>query len=258
MKTIRIESLEDLVFRDKNKLYGAYFLQKRYHRYITLSLVFATFLFISALTYPLIASYRFKGTVNKENKVIEVPLLPKPNDIIAPKQLPPPPVSEKKFKFVVPTIIDSAKEDNGLGVQDLLADNKPQKLDTMVEITGSTIDNDHNTGTIEVPDNSEPQAWVPEMPVFGAGNADLYRYLSENLRYPRLAVETDISGYVYLTFVVEKDGSISNVTVVRGIGAGCDEEAVRVVKSMPRWTPGKNNGIPVRVLFKLPVKFTLE
>ena len=99
---------------------------------------------------------------------------------------------------------------------------------------------------------------VEDMPVFPGGLEALYRYLSENIKYPMMAKEAGISGKVYLTFVVERDGSITDVQVIRGIGGGCDEEAQRVIEKMPRWTPGKQRNIPVRVQFVLDVKFTLQ
>jgi protein TonB len=84
------------------------------------------------------------------------------------------------------------------------------------------------------------------------------RYLQESIKYPEEAKELGIQGRVFVTFVVEVDGSITDVRVLRGIGGGCDEEAVRVVKAMPKWVPGKQRGVPVRVQFNLPIKFTLQ
>ena len=99
---------------------------------------------------------------------------------------------------------------------------------------------------------------VEQMPFFPGGQGALMKYLAEHIKYPELAKESGIQGRVFINFVVEPDGSIDHVKVLRGIGGGCDEEAVRVVKSMPRWIPGKQRGKPVRVSFNLPVKFTLE
>jgi protein TonB len=99
---------------------------------------------------------------------------------------------------------------------------------------------------------------VESAPEFPGGEAGLFEYLSDNLKYPEMAKEAGINGRVYVTFVVEKDGSITDVRVLRGIGGGCDEEAVRVVMNMPRWKPGYQRTIPVRVQFNLPIKFTLE
>ena len=98
---------------------------------------------------------------------------------------------------------------------------------------------------------------VESMPVFPGGDAGVHAYLQENTTFPKQAREVGIAGTVYVAFVVEKDGSISDVRILRGIGGGCDEEAMRVVKNMPRWTPGKQRSIPVRVNFNLGIKFTL-
>ncbi len=99
---------------------------------------------------------------------------------------------------------------------------------------------------------------VESMPEFPGGMGALMTYLAKNIKYPPLAKESGIQGKVFINFVVEPDGSISNVKVLRGIGGGCDEEAVRVVKNMPKWKPGMQRGKPVRVSFNLPVKFTLQ
>ncbi|HEY9113596.1 MAG TPA: TonB family protein [Bacteroidales bacterium] len=98
---------------------------------------------------------------------------------------------------------------------------------------------------------------VESMPSFPGGELELMKYLNSNLKYPTMAKEMGISGRVFLTFVVEKDGSVTDIQVLRGIGGGCDEEAIRVVKNMPKWIPGKQRNVPVRVRFNLPVKFTL-
>ena len=95
-------------------------------------------------------------------------------------------------------------------------------------------------------------------PEFPGGMDALYKYLEDNITYPKEAKEHNISGKVYVTFVVEKDGSISNPKLLRDIGGGCGAEAIRVVKAMPRWTPGKQRGKPVRVQFNIPVNFTLK
>jgi len=99
---------------------------------------------------------------------------------------------------------------------------------------------------------------VEEMPSFPGGEKEMYRYIGKNIEYPRMAKESGISGRVFVTFVVEKDGRVTDVKVLRGIGGGCDEEAVRVIKSMPRWKPGKQRGKPVRVQYRMPIKFTLQ
>ena len=99
---------------------------------------------------------------------------------------------------------------------------------------------------------------VESIPEFKGGRDALYAYLGNNIKYPVMAKESGIQGKVYVTFVVEKDGSITDVKLLRGIGGGCDDEAIRVVGSMPRWKPGKQRGKPVRVQYNLPVRFTLQ
>lgn len=99
---------------------------------------------------------------------------------------------------------------------------------------------------------------VEEMPEFPGGTAKLLEYIHNNLKYPMEARENGIQGRVFVGFVVEKDGSISNVKVLSGIGGGCDEEAVRVVQSLPKFNPGKQRGNPVRVQYTLPIVFQLQ
>jgi protein TonB len=98
---------------------------------------------------------------------------------------------------------------------------------------------------------------VESMPQFPGGEEARLTFLNENVRYPTMAREAGIQGRVFVEFVVEKDGTVTNVRVVRGIGGGCDEEAVRVVESMPRWIPGKQRNVPVRVRFNMPIRFVL-
>ncbi|MBQ0128754.1 MAG: TonB family protein [Bacteroidales bacterium] len=99
---------------------------------------------------------------------------------------------------------------------------------------------------------------VEEMPSFPGGEQKLLEYVAKNVKYPQIARESGIKGRVFISFVVEPDGSVSNVKVLRGIGGGCDEEAMRVVKSMPKWKPGKQRGKAVRVSYMLPVNFQLQ
>lgn len=99
---------------------------------------------------------------------------------------------------------------------------------------------------------------VEDNPTFPGGETALMRYLSDNMRYPTMAREAGIQGTVFVTFVVERDGSVTDVRILRGIGGGCDEEAVRVVRNMPKWAPGRQRGQAVRVQFNLPIRFVLN
>ncbi|MDO9255787.1 MAG: energy transducer TonB [Bacteroidales bacterium] len=99
--------------------------------------------------------------------------------------------------------------------------------------------------------------FIPNMPFFLGGNEALVRYIRNNIRYPLNAQESGIQGIVYTSFVVETDGSLSAIRILKGIGGGCDEEAIRLIKAMPNWIPGKQADKPVRVQYNLPMKFSL-
>ena len=123
-------------------------------------------------------------------------------------------------------------------------------------------DDDIETQIIEddIEDDIEDNifTFVEKNASFPGGDVARLQYLKENIRFPVLAVESGIQGTVYVTFVVEKDGSISHVELVRGIGGGCDEEAIRVIKNMPKWNPGEQRTLPVRVQINIPIKFKLN
>jgi protein TonB len=112
--------------------------------------------------------------------------------------------------------------------------------------------------TQEKPIDKEVFTVVETMPAYPGGEKALYKFMRENVKYPEEAKLKNIQGRVFVSFIVETDGSVSNVQVLRGIGGGCDEEGVRVVSSMPKWTPGKQRGKAVRVQYNLPIKFALE
>ncbi len=160
-------------------------------------------------------------------------------------QKPPPPAIPPKPVFVI-NIVDS----------DIPIDDFP-------EIDASADDN--TQGYDNFPVEQEERIKEPEiftnpqiMPEFPGGLSAMMHYFATHINYPEEAKEANIQGVVYVNFVVEPDGSISHVKVLRGIGGGCDEESVRVVKNMPHWKPGIQAGRPVSVSFTIPVKFTLR
>ncbi len=104
---------------------------------------------------------------------------------------------------------------------------------------------------------AEAMSEVEEMPRFIDGDEALFKYLGDQIRYPRQAIEEKREGVVLVTFVVERDGKITGARVRSGIGGGCEKEALRVVKGMPAWVPGKQGGKTVRVQYDLPIRFTL-
>ena len=111
-----------------------------------------------------------------------------------------------------------------------------------------------------VEDEDRPGVYmiVEQMPEFPGGDKSLFQFIADNTKYPADAKEKGIKGRVFVNFIVEPDGSVSDIRVLRGIGGGCDEEAVRIVESMPKFKPGMQNGEAVRVSYTVPVFFRLE
>ncbi|WP_462253724.1 energy transducer TonB [Ekhidna sp.] len=110
--------------------------------------------------------------------------------------------------------------------------------------------------TIDIPD--DPFIVVEDMPEFPGGDAALLGFIAKNIKYPRQAKRMGVEGKVHISFVVDIDGSISDIKILKGIGAGCDEEAIRVLKLLPAFSPGKQRGVPVKVQMQLPVNFQLR
>lgn len=251
----QFEPMVELVFRNRNKEYGAYVLRKKYKKYVIIATVISLIILGATVAYPVIASYLNKSKLIKEEKSVETEMLNMPKEDLPPPPPPPPPPEalEQKVKFTAPVVVNDTVDEN-FGKQDELAakpnTEAPPEEDIKVEETKEKV--------IEQVEAAPVFTIVEEMPAFSGGEAELYKYLHDNTKYPEEAKELGIQGRVYVTFVVETDGSITAINIVRGIGGGCDEEAVRVVKSMPRWTPGKQRGVPVRVQFNLPIKFTLQ
>lgn len=106
--------------------------------------------------------------------------------------------------------------------------------------------------------DQQPVAVTEKMPVYPGGQDEMMKYLSKNITYPPSAVENNLQGVVYVQFVVDTDGSIINAKVLRGFYPDCDAEALRVVNTMPAWTPGEQDGKKVKVLYNLPIRFALN
>lgn len=187
--------------------------------------------------------------------------------IVEPSTTPPPPPIIDSKQFTPPAIIadDMVEESRELSSQEEL-NNSNSLISSVTVETGNTVGIDLGELRREERQitNQKPEEpyKIPEiievMPKPLGGDAELMRYLSSNLKYPTIAAENGIEGRVVLKFVVGKDGSISDVQVIRSLDPSCDKEAVRVVKSMPKWIPGMQNGHPTAVYFTLPVVFRLQ
>ena len=136
---------------------------------------------------------------------------------------------------------------------------KVKKVETSISDTASTImfDSIGDAAPVLV---SQPLAFVEQMPEFPGGNTAMVQFIRDNIKYPDAEKKALIQGTAYVTFVIEEDGSLSNIEILRGVlgGPGCDKEALRIVKMMPKWSPGKQNGRTVRIQYNLPIKFYIR
>jgi periplasmic protein TonB len=158
---------------------------------------------------------------------------------------PPPPPPPKQV-----TVINIVEDD--VEIED--------DLELDVEVDQETVIEDFVPFAMEEEEVEEAEIFtvVESMPGYPGGDTARMKFLQENIKYPQMARESGIQGTVYATFVVEIDGSVTDVRIVRGIGGGCDEEAIRVIEAMPSWNPGMQRGKPVRVQFTMPIRFTLQ
>lgn len=273
-RNIQLNSTDwcDIVFTGKNKSYGAYALrQSSSKRHILAFLVVLIFVgvvaglpsFLNAVNPP-------KEYVQNVTDIYTIGKLDDPvqeEPIVEPSTTPPaPPVIDSK-QFTPPAIKPDEMVDPSKELESQVELNKSKSLITTVTVeSGNTTGID--PGELEREQrqitNQPPQEpnkvheHVEVMPQFPGGNVELMRYLSANIKYPTIAAENGIQGRVVLKFVVSKDGSISNIQIVRSLDPSCDKEAIRVVKGMPKWIPGMQNGHPVAVYFTLPVLFKLQ
>jgi protein TonB len=254
----RVESLEEMVFKNRNKEYGSYQLRKKYRKYMTTSMIIGLVLIGVTVGYPLISNYLNKSRLIREKeKSVTAEMMNAPKEELPPPPPPPPPPEAlvEKVKFTAPVVVEDTTIETGLQTQDDLANKANTEVpseDVEVEVK------DEKPQVIEQPQQAEIFTVVEEQPGYPGGEEARIKFLQDNIKYPEEAKELGIQGKVFVTFVVEVDGSITDVKVLRGIGGGCDEEAIRVVKAMPKWVPGKQRGVPVRVQFNLPIKFTLQ
>lgn len=267
-------TLDDMVFANRNKAYGAYALRKEYPGIATRALIIGGIVFtLSVLAPTIYGALKPEDTTEVNMKEVDLMKLPPPPiDPNEPPPPPPPPVEAPKVntvKFLPPEV----KPD-----EEVPEETPPPKVEELKEAVAAekTQEGDPNAEEVIVapeasagptkveaaveaaPKEEEVFTVVEQNPEPAGGMAALGSYLGKNLRYPPAAQRANVAGKVFVSFVVNTDGSIQDVQVLKGLGFGTDEEAVRVVKGMPKWKPGKQSGRPVRVKFNLPISFTLE
>ncbi len=266
----------DLVFSDRNKNYGAYMLRAESGRTLIKALLIGSSLFILLFVSPFLYARLFPKPVEDTAKVIELsdPTIYQvkkpevPEKVAAPKTAAEP-VKAKTVNMVSKIVVtnEPVLQDPPTvnELKDAVVSNKTQDGEANPNLVvaetsakggnGSGLEEKAGTGTTD--NEIIMAAEADEYPEFAGGMKAWSKYIQRNLNYPSKAQEEGIQGKVFISFVVERDGSITDVKVLRGIGAGCDEEAARVIQKSPKWKPGKNRGTPVRVRYNLPIDFTI-
>ena len=268
-------SWTDLVFEGKNKEYGAYVLRRDTGKRNVKALVWVMIgiALIFAIAYANLAiqnAMKQNATIDTD---VELSKLAQKKEAKVERKEPVKVEVEQKVvekvkssvKFTAPEIKkdDEVKPEDEIKSQDDLS-----KTNTAIG-TFDVKGNDEAEGEVlkakevvvdEKPKEEETKVFdvVEQMPSFPGGDAELMKFLSTHIKYPVVAEENGIQGRVIATFVVERDGSISDVKVIKSVDPSLDKEAIRVLKSMPKWIPGKQNGSAVRVKYTVPVTFKLQ
>ncbi|MEI6881173.1 MAG: energy transducer TonB [Bacteroidota bacterium] len=253
----------NMVFEGRNQEYGAFVLRKKSSEYTIKGIVLAIVFFTLSIAAPVIVNI-IKANLPKEKVVVvdDITKLEEPppidkNEPPPPPTEPPPPL-KSTVKFTPPEIKpDEEVPDEPPPTQEDLkvvdAGTKTEEGDP--NGVDPSLSEDAGTGKV----GPEILTFAEQMPEFPGGEEAMREYLGKNINYPPLARESGIEGKVILTFVVGTDGKITQIEQVgKKLGWGCDEEAARVVKSMPGWKPGKQNGKEVTVKYTLPISFRLN
>ncbi len=248
---------DDLLFEKRNKSYGAYQLRRKYNAVVIAGIIIGSLLVSSAVVLPFVLSGKSDKVVRGGGNYVQVSmdaLQTPPEDVYVPPAPPPPEASSAQeiVKYVPPVVVDSliSNADQPPTADELAASADGEKEDAIM--TGSGDDMSVGDGS----ETDEPFFVVEVMPSFKGGDlAKFQDWVGKRTNYPQAAVDNKIRGTVFLTFIVEKDGTVSSVTIVKGVHPLLDDEAVRVISESPKWTPGYQRGQPVRVRFSIPLNF---
>ena len=263
------QSWLDLIFKDKNQVYGAYLLRQLYSRNIFVALISATTVFVLAISGPVAYKHLFpekeEKTEEKKKTKSKMYEMPPPADA---KVVPPPPVVEPpkveltKFLPPVPKPDEMVTEEIKT-IEELKDDNisdRDQEGDKNVAASFGEIEEPkEEQKAVEIEPEEFDISEIQEMPDYPGGQAEKIKLFNKNIKYPPVAEKMGITGKVFVSFSVDADGSLSNFKVIKGLGSGLDEEAIRLAKLMPNWIPGRQNGKPVKVRsVVIPIVFALE
>jgi protein TonB len=246
----------EMVFANRNKEYGAYQIRRNYEKRIINALLYTLIIVGLPVLFKFLANSAAnkKQVVSEEISLTEPPPIDK-NEPPPPPVIPPPPVVQT-IKFTPPKVVkDEEVQDEPPPTQEEMKD---VQISTETHEGTTTTDLPPENPVVADPDEGKIFTIVEEQPTFPGGEEKLIEYIQKNTKYPAVARENGVQGKVFVNFVVDADGSIVDAKIIRSIGAGCDEEALRVVKSMPKWKAGRQNGRSVKCYFNLPVNFTLR
>jgi len=255
---IKAPAFDDIVFEHRNKEYGAYALRKKYNRNVLIALLIGTAIISTAIITPYLNAKAAEGRVQVTERqvVVEMENLDQPTDNVAPPPPPPPPPQEgvQQAAYVPPVVVDSVKPEEE--IQLMTADQasveiQDQEVVEVIEIIAEEIQE-------EEVEEAEPFVVVEEMPMFPGGTDELMKYLREHTIYPEVAKENNIQGKVIVRFCVTPKGGVDRVEILKPVDPELDKEAIRVVKTLPAFKPGKQGGKPVPVWFMVPINFTLK
>lgn len=247
----------ELVFAERNKAYGAFVLRRDYVRRLAMAVAASVAVFGIAIGTPKIVAALGSGDDDVQaKKIVDVNLElfeeeNKEEPPPPPPVEPPPPPKIETVQFTALEAVDEPVEEpppTQEQLQETVAATETQEGEKVDEAPPPVVESD------------EPVlfAAVEEKPTFPGGEAAFYKYLEKNMQYPEMEKEQGIKGKVWVDFLIDKNGEVADVKIARGVSPGLDKEALRVMKAMPAWSPGKQNGRPVKVKYTLPINFNLR
>jgi protein TonB len=245
---------DEIIFENRNKEYGAFDLRRRYEAVTSFSILGGSTL--AAILLLLISTSIPDEVSANPDPVIFIVI--KPDNTIKPDKVEQPEPQKKvretvPYKYIAPDVVEEDVGINEMMIADFATDSIKDG-----EIADSTDPGNYDLVIIDSETEMEPVIFVEEQPLFPGGNDALLKYISESTVYPQEALDNNIQGKVFIKFAVWADGSVKRIEVVKGVHPLLDQEALRVVTSLPRWSPGKQNGKPVPVWFFVPVTFQLR
>ncbi len=255
-----IPDFNDLIFESRNKEYGAYQLRKKYKSFVITGIIISSLIGCSAVIIPFAITPHSNHIITGGGRFVQVQMenLEPPKEELFIPTAPPPPKSnaiQEIVKYVPPDVVDTIinLENVPAATDEILAHSEGAQTD--VSGTGFGDEMFEGEGGYG---SDEPFFLVEVMPSFKGGGLDKFReYIQKRTNYPQEALDRKIQGRVFLTFIVEANGSVSNVTVVKGVDPLIDNEAIKAIQGSPNWSPGLQRGQPVRVRYSMWLSFII-